>query len=180
LVQEPGSPAEAPEPPQGPVKQRWAVYRSWLSMGGTKIGGMYLPPERDSYFKRVVDGSAWPQQMPFKCLQTFADYIWSGSLISYVNQLFARCQHYARLAFRLQNEVEDLQKKLEAAQAENARLNANAGNPLIHMFRFVASLWRSVQGVSHSHFVMCVLCLTSCECMLAHRWSRKCRWLSDS
>ena len=125
-----------PEPPRGPVKSTWKIYRSWIGNGGKRAGGMYVPPGQVATFDQVVDGSAWPQLMPFKCVQTFADYMWSGSLISYVNQLFRCCQHYAGLSFRLQGdkealqkENEDLKKQVEAALAEVEELNANAGNP---------------------------------------------------
>ena len=80
-----------------------------------------MPVRLKTYFQSVVDGSAWPQAMPFSTSQGFGNYLSSGRLMDYVQALVDYGAYHANLSSRLQNKI----TSLEAAMSEQ-QVSSNA------------------------------------------------------
>ena len=72
-----------------------------------------------TYFQSVVDGSAWPQAMPFNTSIGFGNYLSSGRLMEYVRQILEYGAYHANQSFRLQKQVASLEAALSKQQVSS-------------------------------------------------------------
>jgi hypothetical protein len=153
LLQDEDRPAEPPipSPPQGPDPLSYRQTSGGESIPYHRQRDFKAPHSCTEYLKSVANGSAWPQLMPFSNWQEFGNYIWSGCLVKYVNQLIGCCKQYAAEVLKLRHclktvEIDNaelkmrLQEALDAVDQLKSQVNASSAgeqNKTLHFLHFL-------------------------------------------